>query len=203
MKIIAIGRNYRDHALELNNPVPKEPVVFLKPDTSIIKGNKPFYLPEFSHEIHHEVEVVIRICRVGKHIEKRFAYRYFDQLTVGIDFTARDIQKEAKKRGLPWALAKAFDGSAPLGNFRACDLYPDVTNLDFGLTINDNRVQAGNTREMIFPFDDLIAFVSRYFTLQIGDLIFTGTPAGVGPVSIGDHLKADLAGETLLECTVR
>lgn len=203
MKIIAIGRNYADHAKELNNPVPTSPIVFLKPDTAIVRNNKPFFLPDFSNDVHHEVEVVLKVCRVGKHIEERFAHRYYDQLTLGIDFTARDLQNKAKEKGHPWEIAKSFDGSAPIGPFRDVKDFKDVNALNFGLTLNGKRVQEGNTRDLIFSFDYLISHVSRYFTLKMGDLIYTGTPAGVGPVAIGDHLVADLEGETLLDFYVR
>jgi len=203
MKIIGIGRNYGEHARELNNPVPVEPIVFMKPDTALVKGNKPFFYPEFSNDIHHEVEIVIRISRVGKNIEEQFASRYFDELTVGIDFTARDIQQQSKEKGWPWETAKAFDHSAPVGTFMPKTKFADIHSLNFGLQINDRQVQKGNTAGMIFTFEFLISYVSRYFTLQMGDLIFTGTPAGVGPVQIGDHLMADIEGNVLLDFFVR
>jgi 2-keto-4-pentenoate hydratase/2-oxohepta-3-ene-1,7-dioic acid hydratase in catechol pathway len=203
MKIIAIGRNYREHALELNNAVPTEPVVFLKPETALIKGNKPFFHPDFSNDIHHEVEMVIRISKVGKNIEEKFAHRYYDDITVGIDFTARDLQQKAKEKGLPWEKAKAFDGSAPIGTFVPKSKFPDLGNLNFTLDINGKRVQTGTTADMIFSFDFLVSYVSRFFTLQMGDLIYTGTPAGVGPVKPGDRLSAALEGEVLLEFDVK
>ncbi|MCD6332429.1 MAG: fumarylacetoacetate hydrolase family protein [Bacteroidales bacterium] len=203
MKILAIGRNYLDHARELNNPVPKEPVVFLKPETALVKDNKPFFYPDFSKEIHHEVEVVLRICKVGKYIDEKFAHRYYDQLTVGIDFTARDLQRDAKEKGLPWEIAKGFDGSAPVGRFIKVRDIRDVHRMMFGLMLNDKRVQEGNTIDMIFSFERIIAYISRFFTLQMGDLIYTGTPVGVGPVAVGDHLVADIEGETLLDFYIK
>jgi 2-keto-4-pentenoate hydratase/2-oxohepta-3-ene-1,7-dioic acid hydratase in catechol pathway len=203
MKIIGIGRNYGAHAQELNNPVPAEPIIFMKPDTALVKGNKPFFYPDFSTDIHHELEIVIRIGRVGKNIAESFAHRYFEELTVGIDFTARDIQQRLKEKGLPWETAKAFDNSAPVGTFIEKSIFPDVHAINFGLRINDRMAQTGNTSGMLFSFEYLIAYVSRFFTLQMGDLIFTGTPAGVGPVKPGDHLVADIEGTELLNFHVR
>jgi 2-keto-4-pentenoate hydratase/2-oxohepta-3-ene-1,7-dioic acid hydratase in catechol pathway len=203
MKIIAIGRNYAEHARELNNAVPTEPVVFMKPDTALVKGDKPFFYPDFSTDIQHEVEIVLKICRVGKNIAGEFAGRYFDELTVGIDFTARDLQARAKEKGLPWEKAKSFDNSAPVGRFIGKNTLPDIRAIRFGLDINGIRVQEGNTADMIFSFEYLVAYVSRYFTLQMGDLIFTGTPAGVGPVRPGDRLKADIEGNVLLDFLVK
>jgi 2-keto-4-pentenoate hydratase/2-oxohepta-3-ene-1,7-dioic acid hydratase in catechol pathway len=203
MKIIAIGRNYIDHAKELNNPVPTEPVVFLKPDTALVKGNKPFFYPDFSADIHHEVEIVLRICKVGKNIAEEFAHRYYDELTVGIDFTARDLQQKAKEKGLPWEKAKAFDHSAPVGQFIPISSLPDPKSIRFSLDINGQRVQEGDTSDMIFSFDQLVSYVSRFFTLQMGDLIFTGTPAGVGPVSRGDRLVAGIGETVLLDFEVK
>lgn len=203
MKIIGIGRNYGEHARELNNAVPTEPIIFMKPDTALVKGNKPFFYPDFSSDVHHELEIVIKIGRVGKNIPESFASRYFDELTVGIDFTARDIQQRSKEKGLPWETAKAFDNSAPVGVFMPKDGFPDVHQINFGLLINDTKVQSGNTSGMIFSFEYLISYVSRFFTLQMGDLIFTGTPAGVGPVKVGDHLVADIEGQVLLDFEVK
>ncbi len=191
MKIICIGRNYADHAKELNNPLPDKPVVFMKPSTALLVNNKPFFLPEFSEEIHHELEVVLKICRNGRHIEPRFAHKYFAEIGLGIDFTARDVQAVCKEKGHPWEIAKAFDDSAPLGKFFSVEeLEPE--NLRFELHKNGVLVQSGNTRDMIFPFADLISYVSKYFRLLQGDLLFTGTPAGVGPVRRGDVLEAFL-----------
>lgn len=203
MKIIAIGRNYIDHAKELNNPVPSEPVVFLMPDTSILSNNKPFFYPDFSDNIHYELEIVLKINRVGKNIQAKFAHRYFDEITVGIDFTARDLQKKAKEKGLPWEKAKAFDGSAPIGKFISLNKLKNQKEIDFSLDINSNRVQTGNSKEMIFSFSELIAYVSRFFSLKMGDLIFTGTPAGVGPVKIGDRLEAAIEGQSLLDFQIK
>ena len=203
MKIIAIGRNYVEHARELNNPLPTEPVVFLMPSTCIIQRNKPFFYPDFSTDIHHEVELVLKISRVGKNIDEKFAHRYYDQIGIGIDFTARDLQKIAKEKGLPWEKAKAFDGAAPLGLFLDKSQFDDPGNIPFSLKINGDLVQQGNSRDMIFSFDQLIAYVSKFFSLQIGDLIFTGTPAGVGPVKIGDRLEAFIGDESLLNFSVK
>lgn len=203
MKIIAIGRNYAEHARELNNPVPAEPVIFLMPDTCILNNNKPFFYPEFSTDIHHEIEIVLRINRVGKNIQAKFAHRYYNELTVGVDFTARDLQKAAKEKGLPWEKAKAFDGSAPVGQFIPLAKLSGPKAINFHLNINGARVQTGNTADMLFSFDQIIEHVSRYFSLKMGDLIFTGTPAGVGPVKIGDHLEGFIENEKLLDFHVR
>jgi len=203
MKILAIGRNYVDHAKELNNPVPKEPVVFSMPDSALLKSNNDFYYPDFSNDIHHEVEVVVKINRVGKNIPIEFAHRYYEELALGIDFTARDIQAECKKKGLPWEKAKAFDGAAPISKFVSKTKFNDVNALNFSLDLNGKQVQVGNTSDLIFSIDYLISYLSKYFTLKIGDLIYTGTPEGVGPVKIGDHLEGKLEGEKLLDFHVR
>ena len=190
MKIIAVGRNYADHAKELNNPVPVFPVIFMKPDTAVLKDNKPFYHPDFSSDIHYEIEVVLKVCKEGKHIAEKFAANYYDEIGLGIDFTARDIQQKHKENGLPWELAKSFDNSAAIGNFIAKSEFQNLYDLNFNLEINGKTVQQGNTKDLIFSFEYLIAFISRYITLKKGDLIFTGTPKGVGKVNIGDHLTA-------------
>lgn len=203
MKIMCIGRNYIEHAKELNNPVPTEPVFFLKPDTSIIRNNDPFFYPDFSSDIHYETEIVIKIDRVGKNIAPEFAHRYYNEIGLGIDFTARDRQQKAKEKGLPWEIAKAFDGSAPLGKFVPKTQFPDLANIHFSLHKNGELVQNGTTKDMIFSFDHIISYLSQFFTLKIGDLIFTGTPAGVGPVKIGDHLVAAIEGETFLEFDIK
>ena len=203
MKIIAIGRTYAEHARELNNPVPAEPVVFLMPDTCIINNNKPFFYPDFSSDIHYEVELVLRISRVGKNIAPEFAHRYYNEIGIGIDFTARDLQKQAKEKGLPWEKSKAFDGAAPLGRFIDKADFEDINNIPFSLKLNDGIVQQGNSRDMIFSFDQLISYVSGFFTIQIGDLLFTGTPPGVGPVKIGDRLEAFIKEEKLLDFFVK
>jgi acylpyruvate hydrolase len=203
MKIICIGRNYAEHAKELNNAVPTEPVIFLKPDTAVSKNSQPFYYPDFSTDIHHEIELVVKISRPGKHIEEKFAHKYYEEITLGIDFTARDIQQKCKEKGLPWEKAKAFDGSAAVGNFISKNSIVDLKNLDFNLELNGKTVQHGNTSEMIFSTDAIISYVSKYFTLKTGDLIFTGTPAGVGPVKKEDVLECYLQGDKLLKLQVK
>ena len=204
MKIICIGRNYAKHAAELNNPIPQEPVVFLKPDTAILLKKHPFFIPEHSNEVHHEIEVVVKINRLGKHIEPRFAHKYYDEIGLGIDFTARDVQAKCKEKGLPWEKAKAFDGSAVVSRFfKLKDLKKPITDIDFHLDINGETVQKGNTKNMLFPVDELIAHVSKYFTLKTGDLIFTGTPAGVGQVHRDDLLELYLEGERIFYFNVK
>jgi acylpyruvate hydrolase len=203
MKIIAIGRNYAEHAKELNNPVPTIPVIFMKPDTALLKDNKPFYHPEFSQDIHHEIEIVLKISKEGKHINEKFASGYFEEIALGIDFTARDIQSKHKEKGLPWELAKAFDNSAPVSNFISKDKFPDLYNVNFNLDINREPRQKGNTKDLLFSFERIIAFVSQYITLKKGDLIFTGTPEGVGKVTVGDRLEGFLEGEKLLDFYVK
>lgn len=203
MKIICIGRNYIDHAKELHNPVPEEPIYFFKPDCALLLNNKPFYIPEFSSEIHHELEIVIRINRLGKHIEEKFANRYYEEIGLGIDFTARDVQKRCKEKGLPWEKAKAFDYSAPLSKFIHKSKLPELNKLDFELYKNDQLAQKGNSKDMIFNIDTLIAYVSQFVTLKIGDLLYTGTPSGVGPVKIGDTLRATLNGQELLNFDIK
>lgn len=203
MKIICIGRNYAEHAKEMNAPVPTEPVFFLKPDTAIIKDNQPFFYPDFSKEIHHEVELVLKINKPGKNIEQKFAHKYYDEIGIGIDFTARDIQAKCKEKGLPWEKAKAFDGSAPIGKFIDKKKIADISNMNFNLKINGNTVQVGNTKDLLFTFDEVIAYVSKFFTLKTGDLIYTGTPEGVGPVKIGDKLDASIENETLLTFEIK
>lgn len=198
MKIIAIGRNYIEHAKELNNPVPKEPMFFMKPETAIVRNNKPFFHPDFSENVHYEAEIVLKINRLGKNIETRFANRYFSEIGLGIDFTARDIQQKCKEKGKPWEIAKAFDGSAPISKFVDKTKYNDLNNLNFSLDLNEENVQSGNTKDMIFSFDELISYVSKFVTLKIGDLIFTGTPAGVGPIKKGDRLIGKIEGEEFL-----
>jgi acylpyruvate hydrolase len=203
MKIICIGRNYADHAKELNNPVPVNPVFFMKPDSSLLINNKPFFYPQFSKEIHYETEIVLKICKLGKSIQPRFAHRYYKEIGIGIDFTARDLQNICKKEGHPWEIAKAFDQSAVLGSFIPKTSLPDLSAINFQLELNDITVQKGNTRDLLFSFDDLISYVSTYLTLKTGDLIYTGTPAGVGPVKIGDHLVASVEGQVLLDFRVK
>lgn len=205
MKIIAVGMNYAQHNEELGHTqVNQEPVIFMKPDSAILKDGKPFFLPDFSQEIHYETEVVVRICRLGKNIAPRFARRYYDAVTVGIDFTARDMQRRFREAGNPWELCKGFDNSAAVGRFIPLDeAGGDVQHLDFHLDIDGQEVQHGNTCDMLFRVDDIIAYVSRFMTLKIGDLLFTGTPAGVGPVSIGQHLQGYIGGEKLLDFHIR
>jgi 2-keto-4-pentenoate hydratase/2-oxohepta-3-ene-1,7-dioic acid hydratase in catechol pathway len=203
MKIICIGLNYRNHAIEMGKPFPEAPVVFLKPDSSLLKNNKPFFLPGFSGMIQYETEVVIKICKLGKGISQKFAYRYYDELTLGIDITARDIQKRNSAAGLPWELSKCFDGAAPLGKFIPVSSVENVNNLDFRLEINNKIVQQGNTSEMIFSIDEIISYVSQYFTLKTGDLIFTGTPSGVGPLIKNDNVVAFLGNEPLLDFNIK
>lgn len=203
MKVIAVGRNYIDHAKELNNPVPESPVIFLKPDTAVLKDNKDFYFPEFSKDIHYEVEVVLRVCNEGKHVSKKFAHKYYDSIGLGIDFTARDIQAIHKAKGLPWELAKAFDHSAVIGQMIPKEEFADPTKLAFSLQKNGLTVQEGNTEDMIFDYDSLISYISQYITLRKGDLIYTGTPAGVGPVAIGDKLEGFLEGKSLFTCHIK
>ncbi len=203
MKIICIGRNYADHAKELNNPLPTEPVFFLKPDTALLPAGSDFYIPEFSNDVHYECELVLKIKKVGKHIPEKFAGEYYEEIGLGIDFTARDIQEQQKQKSLPWEKAKAFDNSAPMGQrFLAKDLF-DTKNISFELKKNGTTVQVGNTSDCIFSFDQIIAYISQFITLKTGDLIFTGTPAGVGPVAIGDHLEGFIEGEKLLDLHIK
>jgi acylpyruvate hydrolase len=203
MKIFAIGRNYSDHAKELHNPLPSEPMFFMKPDTALLQNNNPFFYPDFSQEIHYETEIVVKINRVGKCIEQKFASRYYNEIGIGIDFTARDIQRRCQEKGHPWEIAKAFDNSAPISKFISKDKFADLGNLNFHLDINGTTVQKGNTGDMIFEIDKLIAYISKFFTFKIGDLIFTGTPAGVGPVKIGDNLQAYIENDLMLEFYVK
>ncbi|MEJ6821737.1 MAG: fumarylacetoacetate hydrolase family protein [Flavobacteriales bacterium] len=204
MKIICIGRNYAKHAEELNNPIPQEPVVFLKPDTAVLLKKHPFFIPEHSNNVHHEIELVVKINRLGKHIETRFAHKYYNEIALGIDFTARDVQDDCKKKGLPWEKAKAFDGSAAVSNFFSLEsLKKEINNIDFYLDINGKKVQEGNTQQMLFSVDQLISHVSKYFTLKTGDLLFTGTPAGVGPVQREDLLELYLEGKRIFYFNVK
>ena len=203
MKIICIGRNYSEHARELNNPLPVKPIFFMKADSSILKNNKPFFLPDFSNEIHYEAELVIKISRLGKNIDEKYADRYFNEIGIGIDFTARDLQKECKRKGLPWEIAKAFENSAPLGKFLPKDLFDDMNSIRFHLDINNKTVQQGISGDMIFSFSKLISYLSQFFTLKTGDLIFTGTPAGVGSVKKNDHLQAYIEDDLLLDFKVK
>lgn len=203
MKIICIGLNYRKHAIELGWTIPEKPVVFLKPDSSILKNNKPFFLPDFSTNIHYEVEVVLKISKLGKGITAKFAPRYFDEITLGIDITARDLQNRLVAEGMPWEISKCFDGAAPLGRFIPVTRLKDISDLDFRLEINNKVVQNSNTSDMIFDFNSIIEYVSKFFTLKTGDLIFTGTPPGVGQLHKNDNLVAFLGDETVLDFMIK
>lgn len=203
MKIICIGRNYVKHAQELNHDVPTEPVFFMKPDSALLLDNKPFFLPDFSKDLHHEIELVIKIGRLGKNIEAKFAHRYYDEIGLGIDFTARDIQRQLIEKGLPWEKAKAFDSSAVLGKFLTKEELGDMGQILFSLKRNGEVVQAGDSQLMIFPFDTIIEHVSKYVTLKIGDLIYTGTPAGVAPVAIGDRLEGFIGEKKMFDIQVK
>ncbi len=204
MKIFAVGLNYASHNKEMQHTFKSEdPVIFMKPDTALLKDGKPFLLPDFSIEIHYEAEIVVKVNRLGKNIGERFAHRYYDEMTVGIDFTARDLQKRQKELGMPWEISKGFDHSAVIGEFISKKEISKVEDITFHLDINGVTAQRGNTGDMIYSFDKIIAYISRYFTLKIGDLIFTGTPAGVGPVSIGDHLQGYFGERKLLDFQVK
>jgi acylpyruvate hydrolase len=203
MKIICIGLNYRKHALEMGWKLPEEPVVFLKPDSAILKNNKPFFLPDFSENIHYEVEVVIKISKLGKSISSKFAPRYFDEITLGIDITARDLQSRQAAAGMPWEISKCFDGAAPIGTFVPVTGIKDMGNIDFRLEINKRVVQKSNTSDLIFSINDIIEYVSRFFTLKTGDLIFTGTPSGVGQLKRNDNLVAYLNDKPLLDFLIK
>lgn len=203
MKIICVGRNYADHAKELQNDIPKEPVIFMKPKNALLLPDKPLYYPEFTDDLQYECEVVVKINKNGKYIQEKFANKYYNEVTLGIDFTARDIQREQQKKGLPWEIAKGFDGSAAVGKFVPINEERNVNNIDFQLKLNGDTVQDGHTKDMLFSVDKIIAHVSRYFTINIGDLIFTGTPAGVGSLSTQDKLEAYLQGAKVLEVAIR
>ena len=191
------------HELHVGEKLPEEPVIFMKPDSALLKDSKPFFIPDFSKQVDYEAELVVRICRLGKNIAPRFAHRYYDAVTVGIDFTARDLQNKLRAEGKPWEISKGFDNSAVIGDFVSVNRFKDVQNLDFYLDIDGNKVQHGNTSDMIFKIDELIAYISQFYTLKIGDLLYTGTPVGVGPVSIGQHLEGYLEGEKLLDFYIR
>ncbi|WP_204346179.1 fumarylacetoacetate hydrolase family protein [Psychroserpens algicola] len=203
MKLICIGRNYTEHIKELDNEKPSDPVVFLKPDTSILLKKQPFFIPDFSDDVHYEVEVLVKINKVGKHIAKKFAHKYYDQIGLGIDFTARDLQSKLKAKGLPWEKAKAFDGAAVIGDWLPKSDFENVDDIHFSLHKNDTVVQSGNTRLMLWKIDELIEYVSKYFTLKIGDIIFTGTPSGVGKVIANDKLKGYIEDKQLFSITVK
>jgi 2-keto-4-pentenoate hydratase/2-oxohepta-3-ene-1,7-dioic acid hydratase in catechol pathway len=203
MKLICIGRNYTDHIKELENEKPTDPVVFLKPDTAILLKKQPFFIPDFSDDVHHEVEILVKIKKVGKYIDKKFAHKYYDEIGLGIDFTARDLQAQLKAKGLPWEKAKAFDGAAVIGDWLPKTKFQDINNINFSLKKNDEVVQTGNTQLMLWKIDELIEYVSKYFTLKIGDIIFTGTPAGVGKVFANDRLIGYIENEELFSIKIK
>jgi len=203
MKLICIGRNYLAHIRELNSPTPDSPVFFLKPDTALLIRNRPFYYPSFSTNIHYEIELVLKICKTGKNIQEKFAGSYYNEIGIGLDLTARDMQDQAKQKGLPWALSKGFDQSAPLGAFLPKTIFQDENNIAFHLDINGNTVQKGNSGNMIHSFHNIIYHISRFMTLRTGDLIFTGTPEGVGPINPGDKMEGYIGDQKLLHCLVR
>lgn len=204
MRIFAIGRNYAEHIQELNNERPAEPVIFTKPDTAIVRNNAPFYHPSFSTDVHHEVELVLRICKEGKNIDEKYAGKYYDAIGVGIDFTARDLQTKLKEKGLPWDIAKGFNGSAPISDkFIPVTEFKDLKNIRFKLEVDGQQKQLGNTSMLLFSFEYIISYLSKFFTLRPGDLIFTGTPKGVGPVAVGNKLSAYIEDEKLLEFEVK
>ena len=203
MKIICVGRNYVEHIKELNNEAPKEPVLFLKPDTAILLKKQPFFIPEFSNEVHHEVEILVKINRIGKHIDRKFAHKYYDEIGLGIDFTARDLQSKLKEKGLPWEKAKAFDGAAVVGSFLSKSDFKDINDINFRLEKNDEVQQRGNTSLMLWKIDTLIEYISKYFTLKIGDIIFTGTPSGVAKVDSNDILKGFIEEKELFSIKVK
>jgi 2-keto-4-pentenoate hydratase/2-oxohepta-3-ene-1,7-dioic acid hydratase in catechol pathway len=204
MKIICIGRNYIEHAKELNNPLPENPVFFLKPDTALLIRNRPFYYPDFSSDIHYETELVLKIGKVGKSVPEKYALDFIDKIGLGFDLTARDLQQKCKEKGLPWEIAKGFDYSAPLSDeFIEKEGFTDLRNIPFRLDLNGHTVQSGNSGDMIFSFEKIISYVSRFMTLRTGDLIFTGTPAGVGPIKIGDKLEGYLGEKLMLTCVVK
>ena len=203
MKLICIGRNYAKHIEELENEKPTDPVVFIKPDTAILLKKQPFFIPDFSKDVHHEVEVLVKINRVGKHIDKKFAHKYYNEIGLGIDFTARDLQNALKEKGLPWEKAKSFDGAAVIGKWLPKSNFENIDNINFELFKNETSVQTGNTSQMLWKIDELIEYVSKYFTLKIGDIIFTGTPSGVGKVIANDKLTGYLEGNQLFSIKVK
>lgn len=203
MKIICIGRNYADHAKELNNEVPSEPIIFLKPKTALITDGKALYYPEFTNNLQYECELVVRISKNGKYINEKFARKYYNAMTLGIDFTARDLQQKQKEKGLPWEIAKAFDGSAAVGEFVPLDEHKNVQQISFELKINDETKQVGHTKDMLYSIDKIVAYASQFFTLNIGDIIFTGTPSGVGALSVTDQLEGYLEGKKVLHCLIK
>jgi 2-keto-4-pentenoate hydratase/2-oxohepta-3-ene-1,7-dioic acid hydratase (catechol pathway) len=203
MKIFAIGQNYAEHNRELSSANPTEPVVFMKPDTALLKNNKPFFIPDFTQELHYETELIIKFNRIGKNIDSKFSHRYFAEIGLGVDFTARDLQRRLKAEGKPWEISKAFDNSAVIGNFLPASELGDIQNIQFRLDLNGKTVQNGNSADMIFPINELIAYVSRFFTIKIGDILFTGTPVGVGKVAIGDRLEGYISEKKMFDFYVK
>jgi 2-keto-4-pentenoate hydratase/2-oxohepta-3-ene-1,7-dioic acid hydratase in catechol pathway len=203
MKIFAIGQNYAEHNKELNSSNPTEPVVFMKPDSALLKNNKPFYIPDFTQELHYETELIIKFNRLGKNIDSKFSHRYYAEIGLGVDFTARDLQRKLKNEGKPWEICKAFDNSAVIGNFISTNELEDVQNIQFHLDINGKTVQKGNSADMIFPINELIGYVSRFFTIKIGDILFTGTPVGVGKVAIGDRLEGYIFEQKMFDFIIK
>jgi len=203
LKIICIGRNYTDHIAELDNEKPEHPIIFMKPDTAILLKNQPFFIPDFSTDVHHEVEILVKISRVGKHIDRKFAHKYYDEIGLGIDFTARDLQHELKSKGLPWEKAKSFDGAAVIGNFIPKETFNDINEIEFSLQKNEEVVQNGNTKLMLWKIDALIEYISKYFTLKIGDVIFTGTPSGVAKVNPNDRLTGFIEEKEIFSIKVK
>jgi len=203
MKIICIGKNYKDHIAEFDHQIPQEPIFFLKPESAMITRNRPFFLPEFSKEIQYEVEIIVKICKVGKYISEKFAHHYYEEIGLGVDFTARDLQRRAIDAGNPWEIAKAFDGSAIIGKFRNKITLHDLKHINFSLCLNDKLVQQGNSENMLFDIDKIISYVSQFMTLKMGDLIFTGTPSGVGNVAINDRLSGYLENEKVFDFRIK
>lgn len=203
MKIICVGRNYEEHAKELKNPLPAEPIIFMKPDTALLRENKPFYLPDFAKFFHYEVELVIKISKMGKNIEPKFANRYYEEIGLGVDFTARDLQDELREKGLPWELAKGFDNSAVISDFLPKTDFENLGNINFSLLLNNEVKQQGTSSDMISSIDEIVSYVSKFFTLKIGDLIYTGTPAGVGEVKIGDRLKGYIENREMFDFEIK
>ena len=203
MKIFAIGQNYVEHNKELNSKNPTEPVVFMKPDSALLKNNKPFYIPDFSQELHYETELIVKFNRLGKNIDSKFSNRYFAEIGLGVDFTARDLQRKLKSEGKPWEISKAFDNSAVIGSFQSVSELSDIQKISFRLDINGKTVQNGNSTDMIFPINELVSYISRFFTIKIGDILFTGTPVGVGKVAIGDRLEGYIFDKKMFDFNIK
>jgi 2-keto-4-pentenoate hydratase/2-oxohepta-3-ene-1,7-dioic acid hydratase in catechol pathway len=203
MKIFAIGQNYVEHNKELNSPNPVQPIVFMKPDSALLKNNKPFFIPDFTQELHYETELIIKFNRLGKNIDSKFSHRYFAEIGLGVDFTARDLQRKLKAEGKPWEVCKAFDNSAVIGNFLPVSELGDIQNIQFRMDLNGKTVQNGNSADMIFPINELIAYISRFFTIKIGDILFTGTPVGVGKVAIGDRLEGYISDKKMFDFYIK